>query len=350
MQSFEEILAYQFGANTIKSYLLALLFFLVLLLIFKIFRIFVIKHLKKLAKKTKNVFDDEVLNIVEGIPSYFYYVISFYFPLKYISTSDIFVKWARAFFIIVVVYQVIKSLQRFVDFVISNHIEKQRDSGAEFTMHGLSLIAGIAIWISGALLVLSNLGVNINSLIASLGIGGIAVALALQNILGDMFSSFSIYFDKPFKVGDFIVVGEYEGTVKRIGLKTTRLETLHGEELVLANNDLTNARVQNFKKMRKRRVVMNLGFVYDTPSTKLRKVNDIVKKAIDSVEGVEFARSHFKEFGDFSLNFEVCYYVLSNDYNVYLDKHQEINFDVKDALEKAKIEIAFPTQTLHLEK
>lgn len=349
--SFEEILVLEFWGNSVKVYLLSFLFFVALLVAFRIFEKFIVMRLKKVAASTNNGFDDEVVEIFDGIPAFVYYVVALYFPLKYLYTNEVFEKWIKAIFVIVVVYQSIRALQMLINFLITKYAVKQRDKGAEVTVHGLNMVVSIVLWFSGLLLVLSNLGVNINSLIASLGIGGVAVALAIKNILGDLFSSFSIYFDKPFKVGDFIVLSDtHMGTVKRIGLKTTRLETLHGEELVISNTDLTNARVQNYKKMKRRRVLMNIGFVYGTSSAKLKKVNEIVKKVIDKVEGIEFARSHFKDFGAFSLDFEICYYVLSNDYNVYLDKHQEVNFAIKNALEKAKIEIAFPTQTLHLQK
>ncbi|PIR54855.1 mechanosensitive ion channel protein MscS [Candidatus Peregrinibacteria bacterium CG10_big_fil_rev_8_21_14_0_10_36_19] len=350
MQNFEQILNYQFGTNTVSTYLYALGVFFAILIGFKVFKSVLVGRLKKMASHTKNVFDDELLNIVEEIPGYLYFLVAVYFPLKYLDVGDFVAHWFRVLFVILFFYNLIKIAQNLVAFAMTVHVSKQKDKEADVAAHGLGLIANIVIWVLGIMLALANLGVNINSLIASLGIGGIAVALAVQNILGDMFSSFSIYFDKPFKVGDFIVIGEYMGTVKRIGLKTTRLETLSGEELVLANNDLTNARVQNYKKMRRRRVLMTLAFVYDTSSKKLQKVNKIVEDVVKGVEGVEFARSHFKNFGDFSLNFEVVYYVLSNDYNVYMDKQQEINFAIKDALEKEKIEFAFPTQTLHLQK
>jgi len=350
MQNFQIFLDYQLGYNTVNVYLYALFVFFALLVVFKIFKLFVVSRLKRFAASTKNVFDDELLKVVEEVPDYLYYLVAVYLPLQYLIVGDFITHWFRVIFVILLSYNLIKIAQNLAEFAMTVHVSKQKDKEANVAAHGIGLIANIVIWVLGIMLALANLGVNINSLIASLGIGGIAVALAVQNILGDMFSSFSIYFDKPFKVGDFIVIGDYMGTVKRIGLKTTRLETLSGEELVLANNDLTNARVQNYKKMRKRRVLMTLAFVYDTSSVKLQKVNKIVEGVVSKIDDVEFSRSHFKNFGDFSLNFEVVYYVLSNDYNVYMDKQQEINFAIKNAIEKEKIEFAFPTQTLHLQK
>jgi small-conductance mechanosensitive channel len=194
------------------------------------------------------------------------------------------------------------------------------------------------------------LGYNVNSLIAGLGIGGIAVALAVQNILGDLFSSFTLLLDKPFQVGDYIVIGADSGTVERIGMKTTRIKSLQGEELIVPNAELTGTRIQNFKKMTKRRVVFLIGITYETPHDKIKKVNDIVASIVNKSEHAELDRVHFKEFGDFSLNFEVVFYVNSSVYAVYMDTRQEINFALKEKFDKEGISFAYPTQTLFVEK
>lgn len=348
----EKYLAYPVGANTLKEYCLALLLFLALFLTFKLFKRVVVKKLHNMAAKSENDFDDEIVKVIEDISPFFYYVLALYFPLKMLATSDAFDRGVEVVFIVVVVYQLVRFAQEFVSYLLELWASKNDEKGmsARTTFQGLRVVVSIVVWSIGILLVLSNLGVNITSLVASLGIGGIAIALALQNILGDMFSSFSIYFDKPFVVGDYIVVGENDGTVKKIGLKTTRLETLQGEELVISNKELTTARVQNFKKLKTRRVVFGLGVVYDTSSAKLKMINELVEEVIKGVKGVEFNRSHFKTFGDFSLQFEIVYYVLSNEFVEYMNKQQEVNFGIRDAFEKEKIEIAFPTQTIHIEK
>jgi len=197
---------------------------------------------------------------------------------------------------------------------------------------------------------LSNFGYNISTLIAGLGIGGVAIALALQNILTDIFASFSIYFDKPFQTGDFIIVGNDLGVVKKIGIKTTRLQTLQGEELVISNKELTETRIHNYKKMQKRRIVFNFGLTYDTSSAKLKKVLQILKGIIDKIEIAELDRVHFNKFGDFSLNFEVVYYLASSDYNEYMDTQQAINLAIKEKFEKDGIKFAYPTQTVFVNK
>ena len=165
-----------------------------------------------------------------------------------------------------------------------------------------------------------------------------------------MFSSFSIYFDQPFKVGDFIIVGGHEGTVKKIGLKTTRIKALRGEEVVISNSELTSAHVQNFKRLRKRRVAFMIGVMYGTPSAKLKKIPEIVQSVVEGVEGTELGRVHFKEFGDFSLNYEIVFHALTNVYKEYMDAREQINLGLVDAFAKEGIEFAFPTQTVHVVK
>lgn len=199
-------------------------------------------------------------------------------------------------------------------------------------------------------MILANMGYNVTSLIAGLGIGGIAIGLALQNILGDLFSSLAIYFDKPFKVGDFVIVDQYMGTVKHVGVKTTRIEALQGEEIVVSNSDLTNSRIQNFGVMQRRRIAFNFGVTYDTSAEKLKAIPGWVKKIIDDIEITEYDRSNFKGFGDSSLDFENVYYLNSGDYNEYMNTQEEINLAIVQKFEEEGVEMAFPTQTVHVKK
>ncbi len=186
----------------------------------------------------------------------------------------------------------------------------------------------IVIWVIGISVLIDNLGFKITPLIAGLGIGGVAVALASQVLLKDLFSCFAIYFDRPFNVGDFIVVDDFQGTVEHIGIKTTRLRSLGGEELVLANSDLTESRVRNYKRMQQRRILFNIKVAYDTPLEKLQLLPDGIRKIIKNIEGVTFDRAHLVSFNDYGFIFEIVYYVLSGDYNQYMDVQQQINFAI----------------------
>jgi small-conductance mechanosensitive channel len=225
-------------------------------------------------------------------------------------------------------------------------LEKHPDGVA--AMDILSFIARVTIWSIVLLAVLDNLGVNITTMIAGLGVGGIAVALAAQNILGDLFASLSIVLDKPFVVGDFLIIGEFLGSVEKVGIKTTRLRSLSGEQLVFSNNDLLSSRIRNYGRMYERRVVFSLGVTYQTPAAKLRKIPDMIREAVESQEHVRFDRAHFQKYGDFALIFEVVYYVLSADYNQYMDIQQGINLKIYEDFEADGIAFAYPTQTLYV--
>ncbi len=214
-------------------------------------------------------------------------------------------------------------------------------------------MAGIAragIWIVAAILLLDNIGVKINTLVTGLGIGGIAIAFAAQNILTDIFCFFTIIFDKPFVIGDFIVAGENMGTVEHIGLKTTRLRALSGEQLVVSNTDLTSARVSNYKTMTRRRVVTTIGVTYDTPPETMRQIPGVVEGILGEIEDATFNRTHFSAYGPYSLNIEIVYYVESADYVRYMDVNQTINLRLMEEFSKLGVEFAYPTQKLFVER
>jgi len=186
-------------------------------------------------------------------------------------------------------------------------------------------------------------------LVAGLGIGGIAIALAVQNILGDLFSSFALYFDKPFRPGDFIVTGQHMGVVKQIGLKTTRIQALEGEEVVISNLELTSARIQNYKRMNERRVEFSLNVRYDTPAATMRALPGVIREIIESQPDVRFGRAHFAAFAESSLTVVVVYTVLKADYDAYMDIQQEINLRLLEALRDSGIAFAFPTRTVQVQ-
>jgi small-conductance mechanosensitive channel len=212
----------------------------------------------------------------------------------------------------------------------------------------LRVLARVLIWAMVLLLTLDNLGVDITALVAGLGIGGIAVALALQNVLGDLLASLSIALDQPFVLGDFVIVGEHMGTIEYIGIKSTRLRSLTGEQIVMSNADLLASRLRNYGRMRERRVVFTLGVTYETPREKLREIVPLIRRIVEERDGVRFDRAHFAKYGPYSLDFEVVYYVLSSDFGRYMDIQQDVNFQIHEAFEALGVEFAYPTQTLRL--
>jgi small-conductance mechanosensitive channel len=235
--------------------------------------------------------------------------------------------------------------------VLAWRLAPVRGKGRSAMRNALSLIqfiVRVAVWSIALLLIFQNLGFDITALIAGLGVGGIAVALAAQSVLGDLFSSLAIVLDRPFEVGDFIVFGDQMGTVEKIGIKTTRIRALSGEQIAVSNSDLVKTRVHNFKRMKERRVVLVLGVTYDTPADKLERIPSMVTGIIEKQEEVRFERAHFRSFGNSALEFEIVYWVLDADYTIYMDKQQAINFAIFRAFEDEGIEFAFPSQTLYV--
>jgi small-conductance mechanosensitive channel len=215
-------------------------------------------------------------------------------------------------------------------------------------MDMLGFVVRLVVWTLVLLMVLQNLGVNITALIAGLGVGGVAVALATQNILGDLFASLSIVLDKPFVVGDFLAVGDCVGSVERVGLKTTRVRSLSGEQLIFSNNDLLNSRIRNFGRMFERRVVFSIGVTYETPAEKLKRIPLIIREALEAQHKVRFDRAHFQKYGDYALIFEVVYYVLSSDYSLHMDIQQAVNLVLFERFADEGIQFAYPTQVVYL--
>jgi small-conductance mechanosensitive channel len=339
--------SYTLLGNTVLDYATALLAFAVLVLIFKIFQSLILKRLRKLSKSTATEIDDMLVGMVETLRPPFYLFLGFYLALSFLEINIIFEKLINIILVAWIVFQIVLALQVVVDYGVKKWSRREKERGAKSAYQALGKLAKIILWAGALLFVLSNLGVNITSLVAGLGIGGVAVAFALQNILNDLFSSFAIYFDKPFVVGDFIVVGSRAGVVEKIGIKTTRVRALQGEEIVISNRELTSTQIQNFKRMHERRVVLSFGVVYETPNALLEKIPKIVEKVVKSVELTRFDRAHFFRFDDSSLTFEAVYYVGTGDYNKYMDINEKILLGIKGSFEKEGIQMAYPTRVIY---
>ena len=228
----------------------------------------------------------------------------------------------------------------------------QREHDPDFAAPGVTeagrYIGTLALWSVLLILALDNLGVQVTALVAGLGIGGIAIALASQSILGDLFASLAIVLDRPFAVGDFVSAGDMSGTVERIGVKTTHLRSLSGEQLVIGNSDLLGARIRNYGRMEERRVVFALGVTYDTALEQVEAIPGMIEGAIEQQESTRFGRAHFRGYGESALEFEVVYHMLSTDYGLYMDTQQAINLEILRRFREAGIEFAFPTRTVHV--
>lgn len=336
-----------FLQNTLTDFITAAGVFVLVYAFLGFFKKYLIHILKRLAKKTKNYFDDAFVGMLEHLNWPFILVASIYSGSRFLEMPYVIDKAVAYISLAIAVYYFIKAIFKGIDVFTESVTENGEGSSIVNLMGTLIKIAVVIIMV---LVFLSNVGVNVSSLIAGVGLGGIAIAFALQNILSDLFSSFSIYFDKPFKPGDFIIVGQDMGVVQKIGLQSTRIKALQGEELIISNRELTSARVNNYKRMEERRVPFTIGVEYSTPLSKLRKIPKMVRDTVKKQDKARMDRVHFKSFGDFSLIYEIVYYVENSDYTEYMDIQHAINMDLVRKFEKEGIQFAFPTQTIHLKK
>jgi len=320
-------------------------------LILFIVRAIVVKKLHLWSRRSETLWDDLLADVVASTHSILLAIVSMLIALSNLDLPSHFSAVMRSGFTLILLLQVglwaHRALRSWRSIQIARFQEAENSTAA--TNYGvIAFLAEMLLWIILFLLVLDNLGFNITTLVASLGVGGIAVALAVQNILGDLFASLSIALDKPFVVGDFIVIDGLMGTVKQVGLKTTRVQSLSGEELIFSNADLLKSRIRNYKRMTERRVVFQIGVEFGTSTQQLRRTNDILREVVDAQRDVRLDRSHFKTIGASSLDFEVVYYVLTPDYTQYMDIQQAINLQLIERLAVEGINFAFPTQTLHI--
>lgn len=319
--------------NSIASYGIAFAAFILSFIVLKIIKATVVFRLKKLSEKTDTQFDDLIARIISAFGFPFFLLVSLVIGFQFISSPEIIDTIISYAIFVVFLYYGVKALQQVIDY----GFDKAGDRLNGMDTSAVRLLSNVlkgSLWVIAGLLLIQNLGFDITALIAGLGIGGLAIAFALKSIVSDVFASFSIYFDKPFKTGDYIVLGSDKGTVKHIGIKSTRIESTQGEELVIPNTQLTEAIVQNHGVITKRRVAFSFGVAYETPTKKLKSIPGIVKEIIEKQKLTEFDRTYFTDFGDFSLNFGVVFFYKSGDYAEFLSAQQEINFALKERFEK----------------
>jgi len=306
------------------------------------------RWVRRWAEATERRWDDVLATLIASLRAYFFLAVGLWLASEYVQLSPVVVRAVRLATTLTALLQIGISAQATARSISSGWLSRDADGQAKTAASAVSFLVSLGVWAVLAAVALSTLGFEISALVAGLGVGGVAAALAVQSILGDLFASLSIYFDRPFYLGDFIIVGDSMGTVEKIGLRTTRLRALGGEQLIFANGELTKSRIQNFKRMQERRVVFKFGVEYSTPHEQLRAIPQIVREIVEAREGARIDRAHFAAFGDFSLNYEIVYYVSSPDYNAYMDHQQAINLALVKAFADSGIAFAFPTQTVLL--
>jgi small-conductance mechanosensitive channel len=346
-----DILQTTFFQNRVSDYLLFFLIFVIGVLLIRVLDAIIVNRLKKWSEKTATTIDDFLIHIFESKLLPILYFGAFYLSAKNLTLSPIADKVVDVIGVMLFTIFTIRFLVALLNYALEVYwVKKEVDKNRQRSLKGIITVIKVVVWGVGITFLLDNLGFKISAVIAGLGIGGIAVALAAQTILGDLFSYFTIFFDRPFEIGDFIIIGDYLGTVEHIGIKTTRLRSLSGEQLVFSNTDLTNSRLRNYKRMDNRRVVFKLGVTYQSTLKQLKEIPVIITEIIKGTDNTIFDRAHFSSYGDFSLDFEVVYYVKNRDYNIFMNIHQEINFAIKEEFDRHNIEFAYPTQTLFIEK
>ncbi len=340
------LFAIQILGNSLAAYAIALGIFLITFFALHLL-VFILKNrLNALARKNKAYADHALLRALHKIHPVEYVGGALYLALQTLALSPLLDRILSIGFLALITYVTIEVVSVLLTSFLQRAASDENHQHTAPMLINLTIIGKGLLWVFGICIVLSNAGVNITSLIAGLGIGGVAVALALQSILSDLFASFAIQFDKPFLVGDTIIVGDKMGVVEKIGIKTTRIRALQGEEIVFANKQLTDAQIQNFKRMRERRVVFSLNITYETPHLDLQEIPTLLRTIIERQQAARFERAHLASLGTTALIFEVVYYVLSDNYRLYMDVQQQINLDILEAFSERQIAIAHFSHTL----
>lgn len=346
-------LRYEFLGNTTRAYLYSLAFILGGWAITAVVDRTVLRRMTQAAERTRSGFDDFlVLSLKKfGVPSV--YVAILYLGVRDLAMREAVAKALQLGAYAWVAVNAVRFLSGLIQALLERHMESRAGSPAiaeqeKKSVRGILVFVNIVLWALAFILVLDNLGLKVTTFMAGLGIGGIAIALAAQAILGDLFSYFVIFFDRPFQAGHTIKVGNFIGEVESIGIKTTRLRSITGETIVMSNKHLTDNQIQNFRLMQRRRMMATFEVTYDTPDALLREIPAVVRGILDSLDKAAYDRCHLKEFADSGLRFELVYFVEAPEMLVAMDIQQELNLRLKEELEKRGIDFAFPTRVLHM--
>jgi small-conductance mechanosensitive channel len=308
-----------------------------------------LRHRLKKAEESERYFDDFLHDVANRTKLFLVFFIALFLGIRALDLPPELVRGAKIAAHLALIAQLTLWATGLVDLTIRRYRRRRMETDPEAvtTLNVFRIGAVATLWVVAALVTIRNvLEQDITALITGLGIGGIAVALATQNILADLFASLSIVIDKPFVVGDFIIVGESMGTVEHIGLKTTHIRSLSGEQLIIGNGDLLKSRIRNFKRMAERRVVLRLGVTYQTPADQLEQIPTMIRNAIEKHQTTRFDRSHMTGFGDSSYDFEAVYWILSPQYLDFANTHQAVLIDIVRTFTQEKVEFAYPTRTL----
>jgi len=338
--------------NCVREWMISLAIALVTYVVLRLFAVRAVVRLAAAAARTRTKWDDVVTDALQSTNTFLLLVIAAFAGANGLSLPGQVMAVLRSATIIAIIVQVGLWISTGLTSWLAVRAATQKDDpSAAMTMNVIGIAVRIALWSVVFLLALDNMGIDVTALVAGLGIGGIAVALAAQNILGDLFASVSIVLDKPFILGDFLAVGDFLGSVEAIGLKTTRLRSLSGEQVVFSNKDLLDSRIRNYGRMYQRRVVLQIGVTYQTGREGLKEIPEIIQKAIEEHgDHVRFDRCHLSSYDDSAISFEAVYVVLDSDYALHMDIKQAVYLRVHEQFDERGIEFAYPTQTVFVER
>ena len=345
------IIEYTIFHNTILDYLKFFAVFLGGILLVRIGKKYVLAKINKWANHGSHEFLHYLMITAKQklLPILYFGV--FYLSLQGLALSPLFLKIINWLGLAVLIIFGVRFGLSLINYWIDNYlIKKETDPSKKHILRIISIFTQFLAWTAALIIFLDNLGIKISTLLAGLGIGGIAIALAAQVVLSDLFSYFTIYFDRPFEIGDFIIIDGFAGTVENIGIKTTRLRSRTGEQLIFSNTDLTSSRLRNYKRMVNRRIDFEIGVSYQTSAEQLKAIPELIAAIIKSIPETRFDRSHFASFGEYSLRFVTVYYVTTSDYRKYMDIQQEINLRLIEEFEQRGIYFTYPTQNVYLKK
>ncbi len=337
--------------NSLRAWLTALAIAVTLAVLAKLVVYVVIRRLRTFAERTETKVDDLIIGVLEKTKLPLLAILALYAGTSSLALPARLGAWLGTIAVFALLFQAGIWADRLVQLLLRSYQEKNADAGRVTTMRAAGFLVRMVLFSVILLMALDNIpGLDITTLIAGLGVGGIAVALALQNVLGDLLASLSIALDKPFVIGDVIALDTFTGTVEQIGLKTTRVRSLSGEQLIFSNNDLLASRIRNLKRMTERRSLFVLSLAYQTPADKLEAIPGMVKEIIEAQPNTRFDRAHFRSYGPSSLDFEVVYFVLQPDYATFMDVQQVVNLAIFRRFAAEGIAFAYPTQTLYVQR
>ena len=315
-------------------------------LISKISKLF----LKKISRRTKSEFDDYVFELIINIFKPIGFLLSLYFAIDFYFQEDIsFVSVFLNIDKLLILIIIIKALNKILIRSLKETTEKIHDQSIVSMISSLTPLIKALTWTVGSIFYLQNIGVQMTAIWALLSAGGIGAGLALKDPVQEFFEYITILLDKPFQKGEFIKAEGVLGSIERVGVRSSRIRSINGEIIVMSNSALTNGIISNYAQMKRRRIVHKLGVVYDTSPEIMKIIPDIIKRIIKEANNASFDRCHFTDFGNFSLNFELVYYIPTNNYFAAMEAQQYINLRIMEEFKSKNIEFAFPTQTLNIE-